>query len=167
MNTVEFKIDYDRRAWNRARKRIHALAERSSNVTPAWNAFLDWFAHGNRLQFGSRGAYWGTPWKELSPQYLGAKREEGYTSDILVRDSVLLRSVADRPMSIERYGPHDMVAGTSVKYAIHHHKGAPRRNIPKRPLWDVEHIRKSNAATSAIRTWIINGNPRIVTRAVR
>lgn len=160
--TITFQptFTYDRRAWKRARDKIHDMARRAGNVQPAWDVFLDWFAHGNRQQFGSRGTRWRTPWDELKPATVRQKRSLGYTSDILVRDSTLLRSVADRPLNHERMGPHDMAAGTLVRYAGFHHRGAPRARIPARPLWSVAQIKREGAATTAIKTWIISGNAR-------
>lgn len=166
MTATGFALDYDRAGWQRARRRIATLAERSQDVRPAWNEFLDWVADGNRQQFGSRGARWRTPWKELKPATVDQKRWLGYQTDILVRTSDLLRSVADRPMKRERLGPRDMNAGTNLKYAMVHHKGAPRAGIPARPLWSTRTIRASGAATSAVRTWIVHGDPRVSSRIV-
>lgn len=162
-----FRVEYDRRGFLRARKRIHELAERAGNATSAWNAFLDWFAHANRQQFGSRGVRYGTPWKELAPSTVDDKRYLGYQTDILIRDSTLLRSVADRPLDVERFGPHDMTAGTSVSYAKYHHYGAVRSRLPRRPLWSTDRIKSSGVVTSALRTWIVNGNAQVTERGRR
>lgn len=140
------------------------MRERAQNVQPAWDAFLDWFTDGNRQQFGSRGKRWGTPWRELKRRTVAQKRSLGFTTDILVRDSVLLRSVSDRPMGFERVGPHDMTAGTGIEYAAAHHRGAPRAGIPSRPLWDTGKIAREGAATSAIKSWIISGQARVSAR---
>lgn len=181
MTTTAFVFDHDRAGWDRARRRIRAIGERARDVTPAWRVFLDWFAHGNRRQFGTRGAYWHTPWKELAPETVWEKRYLGYQTDILVRTSDLLRSVADRPLDVERIRPKEMQAGTALKYARAHHRGAvitrtvrtargARRwqvRIPARPLWNARVIRSSGAATSAVRTWIVNGDPRVQARGMR
>jgi phage gpG-like protein len=154
------EFTYDRAAWRQARKRIHDMGERAGNVQAAWNVFLDWFAQGNRQQFGTQGKRWRTPWDELKPATVKQKRGLGFTGDILVRETTLQRSITDRPLSFERVGPHDMQAGTTVRYARFHHFGAPRANIPKRPLWSVAQIKREGAATTAIKTWIISGNAR-------
>jgi phage gpG-like protein len=179
--TTAFLVDHDRAGWRRARRRIRELATRAEDVRPAWGAFLDWFALGNRQQFGSRGARWKTPWKELALETIWEKRYLGYQTDILVRTSDLLRSVADRPLNVERLHAREMTAGTAVKYAGVHHRGAQIRRtvvtsrgksvtydirIPARPLWNARVIRVSGAATSAVRTWIVNGNPRVHERIV-
>ena len=155
---IDFK--YDRRAWQNARDRIHGMAERANNVQAAWNVFLDWFTNGNRQQFGSRGMRWKTPWRELKPDTVNQKRELGYTGDILVRTHTLMRSISDRPLGVERLGPRDMAAGTRLAYARHHHHGAPKAGIPKRELWSVRQIKRENALTTALKTWIISGNAR-------
>jgi phage gpG-like protein len=157
-------IRFDAKGWAQARQELRRMRERAQNAQPAWNAFLDWFAHGNRQQFGTQGKRWGTPWRELKPATVAQKRNLGFTGDILVRDSILLRSISDRPMNFERIGPHDMVAGTAVPYAGFHHRGAPRARIPARPLWDVRKIQREGAATSAIKSWIVSGQARVSAR---
>lgn len=164
MTTFAPKFTFDQRRWDVARKELRAMRERAQNVQPAWNAFLDWFTHGNRQQFGTQGKRWGTPWRELKPRTVAQKRSLGFTSDILVRENILLRSIADRPMGFERVGPHDMTAGTRVEYAGIHHRGAPRAGIPARPLWDTAKIAREGAATSALKSWIISGEARVSAR---
>lgn len=164
---TEFSFRYDRAVFNRARRKLVAMSDRAQNVTPAWNVFLDWFTDGNRKQFGTRGKFWRTPWPELKPSTVAQKRREGWMGDILIRDSTLKRSVSDRPMGMERVGPHDMAVGTRVRHASYHHRGAPRANIPKRPLWNARAIEKSGAATSAIKSWIVSGAPRVTERKAR
>lgn len=142
-------------------RELQEMRQRANNVQAAWNVFLDWFTDGNRQQFGTRGQRWRTPWRELKPETVTQKRQLGYTGDILIRDSVLMRSVSDRPMGLERIGANDMEAGTRVSYAKYHHLGAPKAGIPKRPLWNVEQIADEGAAISAIRTWILDGDARV------
>lgn len=162
---VDFKLD--RRTFTQAKKKIQAMRERAGNNMAAWNVFLDWFTDGNRQQFGSQGKRWRTPWRELKPATVKQKRREGYTADTLVRESILQRSVTDRPLGLERIGPHDMEAGTLVKYAAVHHFGAPRANIPARPLWNVKQIQEEGAATSAVKTWIVSGRASVNARKSR
>lgn len=164
---TEFNVKYDRAGFRRARARLDAMSQRASNVLPAWNVFLDWLTDGNRQQFGSQGKRWRTPWRELRETTVTQKRREGWQGDILVRSGDLKRSVSDRPMQLERLGPHDMSAGTRVPYAKHHHYGAPRARIPKRPLWSARAIQNSGAATSAIKSWIVSGTPRVSERKAR
>lgn len=162
--TTTFAPRFDAHGWAEARRELRRMRERAQNVLPAWNAFLDWFTHGNRQQFGTQGKRWGTPWRELKPATLRQKRSLGFTGDILVRDNILQRSVADRPMGFERVGPHDLTAGTRVDYAGIHHRGAPRVRIPARPLWDTRVIQREGAATSAIKSWIVSGEARVTAR---
>lgn len=164
---TEFNVRYDRAVFNRARHKLLAMSERAQNVMPAWDVFLDWFTDGNRKQFGTQGKHWRTPWRELRPGTVASKRAAGWMGDILVRDSTLKRSVSDRPMQLERLGPHDMSAGTRVRYAAYHHRGAPRAHIPKRPLWDARAITRSGAAASVVKSWIVSGAPRVSERKAR
>lgn len=164
---TEFKFSYDKAVFNRARRKLVEMSDRAQNVTPAWDTFLDWFTDGNRQQFGSRGVRWRTPWPELTAGSLARKRYDGWMGDILIREGTLKRSVSDRPMKLERMGPHDMSAGTSVAYAAHHHYGAPRARIPRRPLWNARQIKSSGAITSAVKSWIVSGTPRVTERKAR
>ncbi|HET9144159.1 hypothetical protein [Actinophytocola sp.] len=161
---MRMNFTFDQAKWDSVRRELRAMRARAQNVQPAWNAFLDWFSHGNRQQFGTQGKRWSTPWRELKPRTVAQKRSLGFTTDILVRESILLRSVADRPLDFERVGPHDMSAGTTVEYAGIHHRGAPRAHIPARPLWDTKKIAREGAATSAIKSWIISGEARVSAR---
>lgn len=164
---TEFKFSYDKAIFNRSRQKLAAMSQRAQNVSPAWDVFLDWFADGNRQQFGSQGKRWRTPWRELKPATVAQKRYAGWMGDILVREGTLKRSVSDRPLQVERLGPHDMSVGTRVPWAAHHHYGAPRANIPRRPLWNARAIKDSGAITSAVKSWIVSGHPRVSERKAR
>jgi hypothetical protein len=141
------------------RRKIHAMRERTGNLMAAWEVLLDWFADQERKQFGSRGARWRTAWPELARSTLYDKREQGYTTDIMVRTSDLLRSLADRPMSVERVLPHEVTAGTKIKYAKYHQYGTKR--MPRRTLISAEQVARENAATSAVVSWIITGHAEV------
>jgi hypothetical protein len=167
MATAALDFKLDGRTFAQAKKKIQDMKTRAGNVESAWNAFLDWFTDGNREQFGTQGKRWRTPWRELNPSTLQQKRSEGYTGDTLIRTTTLMRSVTDRPMGIERIGPHDMDAGTGVKYAAFQHYGAPRAGIPARPLWDTEQIQKEGAVASALKSWIVSGRSTVSARKSR
>ena len=160
-------VGYKRSAFLRMRRKIKGMVARSANVAPAWQVFLDWFTDQNRQQFGQHGGHYGGGWRPLKPATVAQKRRLGYTGDILVRDRTLERSITDRPLPIERVGPHDMEAGTDVHYAKYHQYGAPRAGLPQRKLWDVGVIEREGAAASALRTWIASGKPRVVVRKGR
>lgn len=152
-----FDIDLD--GWAEARQKIHDMRERARNFTPVWNEVLDWWAHQNRIHFGSRGGRWKTPWKELSPAYLAWKREEGWQGDILVRTSDLLRSLADRPLNIEVIAPLEVTAGTRLHYARFHQDGT--RFMPRRRLINAAQVRAEGVVSQVAASWITTG------RAVR
>lgn len=152
--TIEVRGEVDA-----VRERLQAMRARAQNLVPAWDAFLSWWANQNRLQFGTRGARWGTPWAELSPRYLRAKRAEGWTADTLVRTSDLLRSLTDRPLSVEHMDQRGAAAGTRVPYAHFHQDGT--RHMPARPLIDALPVAREGAAGQAVLTWIIDGDPRV------
>lgn len=153
-------IDFDPVRWAEARRKIQEMRERAENLTPVWNEVLDWWAHQNRIHFGSRGKRWlGSPWAELSPAYLAAKREEGWMGDILVRTSDLLRSLADRPLGIERVGRLEVTAGTRISYARFHQDGT--KYMPARRLVNAAQVRAEGVVSEIAANWITKG------RAVR
>lgn len=158
-------IKVDKRSLTQIKKKIKGIKERSENLTPAWNAVLDWWTHGNQQHFGTQGKRWRSPWKELNPHYLAAKREDGWMGDILVRTSDLRRSLSDRPLPIEHITPHEVVAGTNVKYARYHQDGT--KKMPKRQLINADAVRNEGGATSAVINWIVHGETRVSAMEVK
>lgn len=152
-------IKIDGRSIAPVRKKIHAMRDRADNLMAAWEVLLDWFADQNRKQFGSRGARWRTLWPELARTTVLEKRREGFSTDMLVRTSHLLRSLSDRPLNVERITPHEVEAGTRVKYAHFHQNGT--KYLPRRPLISAEQIIRERAASSAVISWIVQGKPSV------
>lgn len=174
-------IKIDKRSITQVKIKIRGMKERAENLMPAWNAVLDWWTRGNQQHFGTQGKRWRTPWRELSPVYLAAKRSEGWQGDILVKTSDLRRSLTDRPLPIEHITPHEVVAGTNVRYAAYHHYGTTRRvtttvtgadgtvtsvtqnvvRMPRRPLINADQVKAEGAPTSAVINWIVHGRTEV------
>lgn len=154
MTDFEFHAD----GFADARREIQAMRERAQNFLPVWDEVLTWWAGQNRVHFGSRGVRWGKPWKELSPAYAAWKREEGWEGDILVRTSDLLRSLADRPLKVERLTRLEAVAGTNVAYARYHQTGT--KYMPARPLVDADAVFREQVVSDIAANWITTGRAR-------
>lgn len=152
-------IKIDGRTIAPLRRKIHAMKDRASNLIPAWDVLIDWFADQERLQFGQRGGRWRTLWPELAEDTVKDKRELGYTGDILIRETDLLRSLTDRPLSIERMSAREATAGTRVPYARFHQDGTKR--IPRRVLIDAGVVAEEEAASRAVISWIVKGVPKV------
>lgn len=152
-------IKLDGRSIAPLRRKIHAMKERAGNLIPAWDVLIDWFADQERLQFGQRGARWRTLWPELTEGTIKDKRELGYSGDILIRETDLLRSLTDRPLSIERLSAREATAGTRVPYARFHQDGTKR--MPRRVLISAKVIAEEEAASRAVISWITRGEPRV------
>jgi hypothetical protein len=135
------------------------MRQRADNLIPAWDELIDWFADQERLQFGSRGQRWHTRWPELARETVASKRALGYTGDVLIRETDLLRSLTDRPLSIERVTAREAVAGTRIKYARFHQDGT--RRMPARKLIDAGVIAEEGVASQAVASWITRGESRI------
>lgn len=153
------KIKIDGRTISPLRRKIHAMRERAGNLIPAWDELLDWFADQERIQFGSRGQRWHSIWPELTRETVASKRALGYTGDVLIRETDLLRSLTDRPLSVERMSAHEATAGTRIKYARFHQDGT--RRMPARKLIDAGVIAEEGVASQAVASWITRGEPRI------
>jgi hypothetical protein len=152
-------IKIDGRTIAPLRRKIHAMKDRAGNLIPAWDALIDWFADQERLQFGQRGGRWRTLWPELTADTIKDKRELGYTGDILIRETDLLRSLTDRPLSIERMSAREATAGTRVPYARFHQDGTKR--MPRRVLIDAGVVAEEGAASRAVISWIVKGVPKV------
>lgn len=146
---------FDGEGFAQARREIHAMQERARNMVPVWNEVLDWWAQRNRVHFGSRGARWGTPWPELSPAYLAWKRAQGWQGDVLVRTSDLLRSLADRPLGVERITAQEAVAGTNLPYARWHQSGT--KFMPRRQLVNAQAVFAEGVVSEIAANWITTG----------
>ena len=125
-------------------KRIdRAFAQWSANIrdmSPAWNQvgqyLRDQFAKNYAQEGGWVGA--GTSWPQLRPSTVADRIRKGFPGEhpILVRQGTLRDSL----LQIGGYGnvyevrPDGLTYGTTIPYAQYHQYGAPRANIPPRPL---------------------------------
>lgn len=123
-----------------AGRRLSFVADRSADVSRAWPAVGSYLARSNWRQFTSQGAYYGTPWRPLKPEYRLAKIRAGLNRKILVRTGLLRRSFTSRPMSVERYMGNRAEFGSDRNTARWHHYGTRRngkRVNPPRPILKV------------------------------
>lgn len=131
------KIDVDRNALRRAKQHVKRTAERAANPAPVWPSVGTYLSHANWKQFTSRGAYYGTPWKPLKPNYYRWKLKSGHGRTMLVLTGKMRTSFTARPMAIEVYSRHHAVFGSDDRLAIFHQFGTRRngkRAIPARPM---------------------------------
>jgi phage gpG-like protein len=152
-------IKLDGRTIAPLRRKIAGMRERAGNLIPAWDEFASWFGDQERRQFGTRGARWRALWPELAAATVADKRRDGYNGDTLVRTGALLRSISDRPLSVERIGRTDMTVGTRAGPARFHQYGT--RRMPARPLIKIEQIAAEGAIGDAVLSWVLRGEPRI------
>lgn len=116
---------------------INAVALRTRRPTPAWPKVGVVMNKAVAKQFATKGAYFGTPWKPLTPRYLSWKLAHGFPRDILIMTGQMRGTLVSRPMNIEEYMGNRAVFGTSNQKAIWHHHGTRYRGQqvnPPRPI---------------------------------
>lgn len=136
-----------------ARKIEHIAAEirrmdvRVDNMVPLGPKIGAMLSRDVSRQFTTQGVYMGTPWKPLKPSTIRDKILKGYPApNPLVRTRELKLSFTSRPMSIEKYTPHSLTYGSSLRKALWQQKGTRRhgrRHIPPRVMFKVTRERKA------------------------
>jgi phage virion morphogenesis protein len=119
------------------RRRMNAIKKRSRSPEPAWRKVGSYLSSEVRKQFVSEGAYFGEPWKPLTPKYKTWKLAHGGINKILRFNGDMMRSFTSRPMDIERYMGHEAEYGSSDRLAVFHHGGTHRHGKqvnPARPI---------------------------------
>lgn len=110
--------------------KLRLLSNRAKNPRPVFVILGSYFAAHNRKVFATNGAYNGSPWKPLSPDYHQWKIRTGKSPNTLVRTGKLRASYVSRPMGIEVYGKMRARYGSNVRYAHFHQSGT--RHMPAR-----------------------------------
>lgn len=119
------------------KRRLKAIGGRIDNPEPAWPRIGRMLSHAVRRQFITKGAYMGTPWKPLKPNYLLWKVTHGYPWQTLVMRGDLRDSFTHRPMSVETYLGKSAIFGSSDRKVVWHQFGTFRngkRVNPARPM---------------------------------
>jgi hypothetical protein len=152
---TDFEIKFSAKGFDKARRDLHAMRERVQNLSPAWDALLTWWAARNVTHFRNKGKRWKTPWKPLAPSTLAEKVRMGYSPDPLLRSGDLRKSLTLRPLGIERIYPHEVTAGTAVRYAHFHQDGTKR--MPARKLINARQVQLEGVSSTAVINWIVHG----------
>jgi hypothetical protein len=155
---------YDQRKFEALSQQLRGMRERSQDVSPAWNALLDWFAEQNQAQWLTRGGRYRQPWAPLATSTVDEKFRQGWPLDPLIRTGELVQSLTHRPLRIEHITGREVRAGTDVPYAKFHQTGT--RRMPQRILFSPLQIKREEAATTAVANWIIGGEQRVGGRTV-
>lgn len=117
--------------------KIAGIRRRMKNPSPVWPRIGRIVNKAVSRQFTTRGAYFGTPWKPLTPKYLAWKLSHGGPRQILVMSGKMRGTLISRPMNIEEYMGHRAVFGTNNDKALWHHGGTRYRGQqinPPRPI---------------------------------
>ena len=153
---MRMQLEFDARGWQEARRRITEMKLRADNLIPAWDVLLSWWAEQNRQHFASRGQRWRTPWPPLTRATVAEKRRRGFPADPLVRTGRMRAQLVGRPLGFEHMAQTSVVAGTRLERAVFHQRGT--RFMPQRQLVNAMQVSREQAATSAVRSWIVTGH---------
>lgn len=145
----------DAHGWVQARRELAEMKLRAENLIPAWEELLDWWARENRKHFTGRGQRWLTPWAPLAAATVAEKVRLGYPTDPLVRTGQMRSHLVGRPLGFERLSQTSVVAGTRLERAVFHQRGT--KYMPQRRLVNAPQVTREQAATSAVRSWIVTG----------
>lgn len=152
---MRMDLRFESHGWKEARRRLLEMKLRSENLIPAWDALLDWWARENRAHFAGRGQRWRTPWPPLARSTIAEKARLGYPADPLVRTGQMRSQLTGRPLGLERLSQTTVTAGTRLQRAVFHQRGT--RHMPQRRLVNGPQVSREQAATSAVRSWIVHG----------
>lgn len=152
-------ITVDASGLKKVKAKIRVMSKRVQNPSPAWKSVGSYIAASNRRQFATHGAYYGTPWKPLKPNYAQWKVRSGYGRKTLVRTGAMRASFVSRPMAIEKYYRNYAEFGSDYWLVKFHQNGTFRngkRANPPRPM--MKKTRKMTAdVTSIVKEYVING----------
>lgn len=143
----------------RTKRKLRGMEARAKNLSPVWPKVGSLIANMNRLQWATDGAYYGTPWQPLSPDYLQWKVSNGYSGSLLVMTGGMRASFTSRPMRIEQYRGNSAVFGSDYWLAKFHHYGTFRngkRAIPPRKLM-VASERMQSGVAAVIAQYVTDG----------
>lgn len=152
---ADIEFHFEAKGFAQARRQLQEMRVRASDVRPAWDTLLTWWAARNLTHFRNSGKRWKTPWKPLARSTLAEKMRLGYPADILIRTGELRDSLSKRPLPVERLRPHEMEAGTDVGYAHFHQTGTSR--MPARKLINARQLQLEGVVTSTLINWIVDG----------
>lgn len=142
-----------------AKQQLRGMSHRAQDLRPAWPKVGSYISQSNRKQFTSKGAYYGTPWKPLKPEYAAWKLHHGHGRRMLVVTGTMKMSFTSRPMSIEKYYRKKAVFGSDNRLAAYHQYGTRRngkRAIPARPMMKATPKLKRDVAQIVL-TYVVHG----------
>lgn len=121
---------------------MRRIADHAIDAKPAADEILRDMRRMVSSQFSSDGSAEGTPWAPLKPATRKAKskshdpRIRANSDKVLEATGAMRRSLTDarRKAGASTATKDEVVLASALKRAGIHHRGAPRRGIPARPL---------------------------------
>lgn len=125
---------------------LTGLSTRAQDISPVWPKVGQFLSRVSRQQFATEGAFLGTPWKPLKPEYKVWKRRNGFGGKILVQTGSMKAGLVGRPMNIEQYFGNTAYFGTDDPKATWHHYGTHRDgkrvNPPRKIIRSTPYVKR-------------------------
>lgn len=119
-------------------KRLRSISKNAPNaLDDVGYAFGVYLGRQVYKQFRTNGAWFGTPWRPLTPEYAARKTAEGYGGQPILVKTGELRREFRFPKNIIRHTSKRWVYGTDSDLAAWHHYGTYRDGKqvnPPRPI---------------------------------
>ena len=143
-------------------RKLAAIEERASDMSPAHGAVVKVFNEIARRNFETEGASSAAgKWAPLKPSTQRDRARKGYppANPILVREGDLRGSVVGQTGdSIVVSTPRYLAIGTATPYAVYHQSRAPRKKLPRRPIFEPTQDDK-HALLRPIRRYVTGHDP--------
>lgn len=119
------------------KRKIRDIRIRVNNPEAMWPKVGRVVAQQTRKQFTSKGSYFGTPWRPLTPAYRAWKISHGYSRSILVQTGEMRASFTNLPMDVMEMHGNRAKFGSRNQKAVWHHHGTHyhgKQVNPPRPI---------------------------------
>lgn len=140
-------------------RKLVAMSRRVDDLTPIWPKIGLFLSREVSKQFTTHGAYMGTPWAPLKPDYRAWKIANGFPGKTLVMTGDMKSTFVRRPMQREIYHRDHAIFGSDDQKARWHAAGTERDGrqiLPARPIMVIRTYQK-NRVKKIMRNYIENG----------
>jgi hypothetical protein len=110
-------------------RKLLRFADRALDMTPAWNDVTDEFKKAFERNFAQQGS----GWAQLKPSTIRSRIAAGYAPGPILTRSREYRTAMTVNLQSHK-NPGELILLAPKVPGLYHQKGAPRNNMPARPL---------------------------------